>query len=197
MGDRAVESIVGGIEAFVGLVALLTVIFGYYGMLGGCTLFFALLYHFPRIDHLALLILAWVFPLILSARSVAFFLQALETAVRPVALNVARRWLVLPTAARPVVAGWWWGQALSILLASRWIENHVAVPQGTGLEQLLTHAIGAVFWYGSAVAMNTNVLIGVAAFTGSEGAVRLLWRFRLALDLLGVGLYLSSHRSVV
>lgn len=199
MGDRSVEAIVGGVEAFVGFVALLVVVFGYYGVLGGSVLFNSWLYRFPRIDRptLELLTVGWALLLVLSARSAAFFLQSLETAVRPIPLAVARRWLELPPAARPGVAGWWWGLASSVLLASHWIENHMVVPHPTGSERLLTHALAAVFWYGSAVAVNTNVLIGVAAFTGSEGAVRRMWRMRLALDLFAVALYVSSRRAAV
>ena len=193
LGDRSPRAIVGTVEAFVGVCTLLGIVFIGLGLFAGVSLLNAWLYHYPRVDRPTLLALtaAWAVAMTLAGRSAGFFLQALGSATTPVPLAIARRWLPMPTLARPIVAVWWLALAVAVMLASHVAAGRVRFVNPTGVERTIAVAVPVVLLYGSAFAVNTNLLIATAALTGSDAAVRLAWRLRLAVDVLLVALFLT------
>jgi hypothetical protein len=185
--DRSPAALLGGCEAFLGLLVGGFVAFCVVGMFGGVVLFSMWATGYPRADRsvLTLLTVAWVPLLIAEWRSVVHYSAGLARVAHPVPVNLATT-MLRPGRSLPVrvaVALWWLVNAAAVLVAAHWFGERVVFFQPEGIELVVQYGVPVVVMLGAAFAANTHLLIAVHALTGSDRLVRGLWRVRVLLDV--------------
>jgi hypothetical protein len=100
---------------------------------------------------------------------------------RPVGIALTQR--AWPSALRPLVALWWWGQCAFLLLAARLMtaEYHFVNPS-TG-ERIFEMLLKLTLLFMAAYASTTSFLFGLAALGMRRGSLLRVWRVRGLIDV--------------
>ena len=183
--DRSFLGVVGAIEAGFGLV--MTAFFSLIVMaVGG--LFFVLnswLYGYPRLEtpERVAFTLAWIPVAWLEWRSLTFFFDGLAVAAHPVPVHVATQLTARRPVMRLLIALWWLAHAAAIVMVAEGFVHHLTPFNPSDVERVLYIVIPLAILFGTAVAMNTHLLIAVFSLTRSERLVRWVYHLRIVLDL--------------
>ncbi len=126
---------------------------------------------------------AWLVLTAFGVRSAAFLVRSLERGHPPFPVSIADRRLGTWWPLRPLTAAWWVGLSGGSLVAAHYVVAYLRSTVENPDEVRYRLVVPAAVLFAAAVAANTNLLVAIAAATGRPGAVRVVFRLRLVLDL--------------
>lgn len=185
--DRSPAALLGGGEAFLGLVVSGFFAFCVVVIVGAVVLYNAWTAGYPRVERnlLLALTLAWLPLAVAEWRSVVHYAAGLARVSHPVPVHLALT-MLRPGRSTPVrvaIALWWLANAAAVVLLAHGFAGRFTFHSPTAAERAIQIGVPIVVMLGAAFAVNTHLLIAVHALTRSERLVRGLWRLRVLLDL--------------
>lgn len=185
--DRSPAAILGGCEAFLGLLVSSFFAFCVVIIVSGVALFNAWTAGYPRVERslLTVLTVAWLPLAIAEWRAVVHYAAGLARVPHPVPVHLALTMLrpdrSLPV--RVVVALWWLANGAAVVLLAHWFADQLSFHHPTPAERAIQIGVPILVMLGAAFAVNTHLLIAIHALTRNERLVRSVWRVRVLLDL--------------